>query len=78
MVFLFAYIARETSRACIEFPGMYGDLQTGFEPIKFLNTRSVRVCHLISRSTDRVSKSLTQLFSTNALALLEQLLTAIV
>ena len=39
--------ARETSRACIEFPGLYGDLQTGFEPIKFLNTRSVRVCHLI-------------------------------
>ena len=37
--------ARETSRACIEFPGLYRDLQTGFEPVKFLNTWSVRVCH---------------------------------
>ena len=26
---------------CMEFPGLYGDLQTGFEPIKFLDNRSV-------------------------------------
>ena len=30
------------------FPGLYGDLQTGFEPIKFLETRSVWVGHVIS------------------------------
>ena len=30
------------------FPGLYGDLQTGFEPIKFLDTRSVRVGHVIT------------------------------
>ena len=39
--------ARKTSRACVEFPALYGDLQTGFEPIKFLNTPSVRVIHII-------------------------------
>ena len=38
---------RGTTRACMEFPGLYGDLQTGFEPIKFLETRSVRVGHII-------------------------------
>ena len=31
----------------MEFPGLYGDLQTGFEPIKFLDTRSVWVSHVI-------------------------------
>ena len=31
----------------MEFPGLYGDLQTGFKPIKFLDTRSVRVGHVI-------------------------------
>ena len=31
----------------MEFPGLYGGLQTGFEPIKFLDTRSVWVGHVI-------------------------------
>ena len=38
---------RGTTRACMECPGLYGDLQTGFEPIKFLDTRSVWVGHVI-------------------------------
>ena len=38
---------RGTTRACMECPGLYGDLQTGFEPIKFLDTRSVWVSHVI-------------------------------
>ena len=39
---------RGTTRACMECPGLYGDLQTGFEPIKFLDTRSVWVGHVIN------------------------------
>ena len=38
---------RGTTRACMECLGLYGDLQTGFEPIKFLDTRSVWVGHVI-------------------------------
>ena len=36
----------------MEFPGLYGDLQTGFEPIKFLDTRSVWVGHVITTDTN--------------------------
>ena len=42
---------RGTTRACMECPGLYGDLQTGFEPIKFLDTRSVWVGHVIKANT---------------------------
>ena len=34
---------------CMEFPRLYGGLQTGFEPIKFLDTRSVWVGHVIKQ-----------------------------
>ena len=40
----------------MEFPGLYGDLQTGFEPIKFLDTRSVWVGHVIIDDTDFYGK----------------------
>ena len=49
--------ARETSRSCIEFPGLNGDLQTGFEPIKFPKTRSVQVCHVIICGIDTMTVS---------------------
>ena len=35
-------------------PGLYGDLQTGFEPIKFLETRSVWVSHVIKYNTIQI------------------------
>ena len=35
-----------TTRACVECPGRYGDLQTGFEPIKFLDTWFVWFGHV--------------------------------
>ena len=40
----------------MEFPGLYGDLQTGFEPIKFLETQSVCVRHVIKHDTDHLSQ----------------------
>ena len=43
----FSKHGRGTTRACMECPRLYGDLQTGFEPIKFLDTRSVWVGHVI-------------------------------
>ena len=43
---------RGTTRACMECPRLYGDLQTGFEPIKFLDTRSVWVGHVITLEID--------------------------
>ena len=49
---------RGTTRACMECPGMYGDLQTGFEPIKFLDTRSVWVGHVIKYLTKFTSLTL--------------------
>ena len=43
---------------CMEFPGLYGifravwNIQTSFQPIKYLETRSVRVGHVIISHTD--------------------------
>ena len=41
MVFLFAYLPVRPPGLEKNFPGCMGIIQTGFEPIKFLNARSV-------------------------------------
>ena len=41
----------------MEFPRLYGDLQAGFEPLKFLETLSVRVDHAIRHFINRPEHS---------------------
>ena len=64
---------RWTTCACIEFPGLYGDLQTDFQPIKFLETWSVWVGHVINshtiwsiEHTDRATNIISLLLITQA------------